>query len=151
MSGQQVVAAVILGVLFLGWGGYIIVSLLRRDPGEPLGSEVELAPNRKAYYDDDELEGRKLDRALMVSLGLLMICAIWIPFYWMRETGRETKALNGFNHRAVERGSGLFSSAKLPALTQSPTSSGIRFGCADCHGASGQGASASIVLSDPTV
>jgi mono/diheme cytochrome c family protein len=151
ISGQQVVAGAILGVLFVGWGLYIILSLLRRDPGEPVGAELELAPNRKPYYDDDALEGPKLDRALIVCLGLLMICAIWIPFYWMRESGREVKALNGFNHRAAERGAGLFSSAKLPAIPQSPTSSGIRFGCADCHGSSGQGGSASIVLSDPTV
>lgn len=151
LSGQQVVAAAILGVLFVGWALYIMLSILRRDPGEPMGSEVELAPNRKPYYNDDALEGPKLDRVLLICLGLLMICALWFPFYWMRETGREAKALNGFNHRAAERGSGLFSSAKLPAIPQSPTSSGIRFGCADCHGSSGQGGSATIVINDPTV
>ena len=33
------------------------------------GSEIELAPNRKPYYDDEELEGRRLERVQLLGLG----------------------------------------------------------------------------------
>jgi mono/diheme cytochrome c family protein len=149
ISPQQTVGALILGAVLLAFGAYVVLTLLRRDPGEPLGSEIELAPNRKPYFEDEVLEGPKLDRALLFSLGMLVIIAIALPLYWLREPGREKKALNGFNIRSVERGAGLFESAKAPVSPQSATSSGIHFGCADCHGAKGQGGQASIVISDP--
>jgi mono/diheme cytochrome c family protein len=149
LSGQQTIAAIVLGVVFVGWALYIILSVTRRDPGEPVGSEMELAPNRKPYYDDDVLEGPRLDRALIICLGLLMVIAIALPLYWLREPGREKNALFGFNQRSAERGSGLFQSTKAPAAPQSATSSGIHFGCADCHGSQGQGGQTTFVVSDP--
>ena len=145
ISGQESIGALIFGLLFVGWVLYVVVTLARRDPGEPPGSEVELAPNRKPYYDDEELEGPRLDRALLVCLGMLMIIAIAIPLYWLREPGRESNALRGFNIRAVNRGAGLFESAKAPTSPTSP----IHFGCADCHGSAGQGGSTSYVVSNP--
>jgi len=48
------VAAVILVVLVAGWLLYIVANLRRARP--ELGSEIELAPNRKPYYSDEELE-----------------------------------------------------------------------------------------------
>ncbi|HEY2428996.1 MAG TPA: hypothetical protein VGI06_08710, partial [Acidimicrobiales bacterium] len=71
LSGQQTIAAIILAVVLGGWALYIILSALHHDPGEPLGAEVELAPNRKPYYDDEVLEGPRLDRSLLICLGLL--------------------------------------------------------------------------------
>jgi len=149
LSGQQTVGALILGAVLLAFGLYVGLTLARRDPGQPVGSEIELAPNRKPYFDDEELEGPRLDRALIFCLGMLIIIAIALPLYWMREPGRETKALNGFNIRSVERGAGLFSSVKTTSPPQSATSSGIHFGCADCHGAKGQGGQTTYVISDP--
>ncbi|HEY2429435.1 MAG TPA: cytochrome c, partial [Acidimicrobiales bacterium] len=54
-------------------------------------------------------------------------------------------ALNGFNQRAIERGAGLFESAKAPSTPTSP----IHFGCADCHGSKGAGGSTTFVVSNP--
>ena len=42
-----------------------------------VGSEIELAPNRKPYYSDEELEGKKLDRTLTFGLvGLFVV--VWL-------------------------------------------------------------------------
>lgn len=141
ISGQQTIGALILGLLFVGFSLFVVLTLARRDPGEPAGSEVELAPNRKRYFDDEALEGPRLDRALLVALGMLMIIAIALPLYWLREPGRQSGALRGFDERAVKRGTSLF------ALTTDP-SPGLHFGCAGCHGAGGVGGSATFVVSD---
>ena len=42
MSGQQTVAIFILGAVGVGFVLYVIAILARRDPGAPVGSEVEL-------------------------------------------------------------------------------------------------------------
>ena len=43
--------------------GFIIYAVVNRRPArKELGSEIELAPNRKPYYDDEELEGKRLER-----------------------------------------------------------------------------------------
>lgn len=141
ISGQQTVGAIILGLMFVGFALFVAVTLTRRDPGEPIGSEIELAPNRKVYYDDDALEGPRLDRALLVALGMLMIVAVGLPLYWLREPGRQSAAVRGFDQRAVERGSSLF------ALTNDPRV-GLHFGCAGCHGAGGVGGAATFVVTD---
>ncbi|MHB8465593.1 MAG: c-type cytochrome [Acidimicrobiales bacterium] len=141
MSGQQTVAILILIVMFVGLLLFTIMSLTHRDPGAPVGSEVELAPNRKAYYDDDVLEGRRLDKALLFSLGMLVIVALSLPLYWLLEPTRQKGALIGFNTRSADRGALLF------AVTTDPRP-GLHFNCAGCHGAGGVGGSASFVVID---
>jgi len=142
ISGQQTIAAIILALVFVGWALFILLTLLRRDPGEPAGSEIELAPNRKPYYEDEVLEGPRLDRALLVSLGLLMVIAIALPLYWLREPGRQKNAAQGFANSSVKRGESLFALATDPRP-------GLHFGCAGCHGAKGVGGSATFIVSDP--
>ena len=150
LSGQQTVAALVMAAVLFAFALYVGLTMWRRDPGEPPGSEVELAPNRKPYYDDDTLEGPRLDRALLVCLGMLTVIAVALPLYWLREPGRQAHALRGFDERAAERGAGLFASVSAPACSQSSTCSGIHFGCADCHGSKGQGGSTTYVVADPS-
>ena len=40
-----------------------------------LGSEIELAPNRKPYYDDETLEGTRLERVQLIGVLLLVVDA----------------------------------------------------------------------------
>jgi mono/diheme cytochrome c family protein len=142
MSGQQTVGIVVLIAMGVGLALFVVMTLIRRDPGAPVGSEVELAPNRKPYYDDEGLEGHRLDKSLLVCLWMLMIIAIALPLYWLVEPTRQAGAVVGFNKRSVQRGAGLF------ALTTDP-SPGLHFGCAGCHGVKGVGGSASFVLTNP--
>ena len=46
-------------VSVLGWVIYYFAN--RKSARPELGSEIELAPNRRPYYDDETLEGSRLD------------------------------------------------------------------------------------------
>ena len=60
------IAWFILIVALGGWGLYAFVNI-RRSRRE-IGSEIRLAANRKPYYDDDELEGKKLERTQLLGI-----------------------------------------------------------------------------------
>ena len=50
------IAWVLLAIMVVGW---IVYAVLNAGAARPeLGSEIELAANRKPYLDDEELEGR---------------------------------------------------------------------------------------------
>ena len=70
-STVTTVGAVIVVLLMVGMVIYIIANV--RSGREEIGSEIELAPNRKPYLSDEELETRKLDRTLRWALVLLII------------------------------------------------------------------------------
>ncbi len=146
LSGQQTVGAIVLAAVLLAFAFYVVLTLRQRDPGEPAGSEIELAPNRRPYFDDDAMEGPRLDRVLLVCLGMLVVIAVALPVYWLREPGRQAKALNGFDNRSVERGAYIFQPTTAPACRQSATCAGFHAGCATCHGSKGQGGSAIYTL-----
>jgi mono/diheme cytochrome c family protein len=101
---------------------YAAVNVLSHGKPE-LGSEIELAPNRKPYLSDEELEGPKLDKTLSVALLVLFVIAIGLPLYWIFEPGRQSNAKADFNTVFVKRGAELFA----------PTEKG-GFNCAFCHG-----------------
>src|SRR5262245_1935904 len=81
------IALVVVGGLAL----YLIVNVRRSGKAE-IGSEIELAPNRKPYLSDEELEGPKLDKVLTYALGLLFVFAIGLPLYWIMEPARANNA-----------------------------------------------------------
>ncbi len=120
---------------------YFVITFRHRDPEVDLGKEIELAPNRKPYFDDEAMEGRRLERALGWALILLVIAAIGPLVYWLNEPGRQAGAVAEFDRKAVDRGRRLF----LP--TDSPEQ-GAHFGCATCHGAQGQGGVAPYTVTD---
>ena len=84
-------------VILIAAALYIVANL--RKGKDEIGSEIELAPNRKPYYTDEELETKKLDRTLLYALGFLVVCAVGLPLYWLHEPARQTGATNGFDKR----------------------------------------------------
>jgi mono/diheme cytochrome c family protein len=136
---QQTLGVAVVVILLLGWFGYIVTHL-NRSP-EPPGAEIELAPNRKPYLDDDELEGPKLSKSVTWSFVLLAITAIGLPLYWAREPGRQAGAERGFDSRAVKRGWSLFQPTDSPEH-------GAHFGCATCHGPNGEGGTTLYTMTD---
>ena len=121
-----VVIAVVTGI---GVVGYILVNLRQGRP--EIGAEVELAPNRKPYYDDEQLEGPRLNKALASGLVLTAIVAVGLPLYWLNEPGRQTGAIENFDQTFINRGARLFA----------PTEEG-GYNCAGCHGSEGVGGQA---------
>ena len=114
--------AIVLAIVFMS--GWIVYAILNRNASRPeIGSEIELAANRKPYYDDEELEGRRLQRVQFIGVILLATITIGLPAYWLAEPSRQAGAINGMENRFVSWGSNLFAS----------TADG-GFNCAGCHG-----------------
>lgn len=136
-TSQQAIGVTVAALLVLGWLCYIAVALRRR-ADEPATQELELAPNRRPYLDDEGLEGPRLTKVLGWALLLLAITSIAPLVYWLDEPSRQAGAARGFDNRAAARGEDLFQ----------PTAAG-GFGCADCHGAAGQGGVANGNIETP--
>lgn len=100
---------------------------------DELGSEVELAANRRPYLSDEELEGTKLDRSLTFALVVLGITSLIIPFYWLAEPGRQDGSLELKNETFVIRGERLYTGGAQ---------------CVNCHAAGGLGGPAPYVFQD---
>ena len=124
-------------VAFAAIAGIIIwrVVSLRRNP------EPKKPQNLEPFLNDEEMEGRKLERVLGLSLIAVLIMAVSIPLYFLVEPSREKSAEDDFDERAVERGAVLF--ANEQSEHYDPTRSLL---CADCHGVDGSGGSANFVI-----
>jgi mono/diheme cytochrome c family protein len=120
-ANTTAIAYIFLVTIVVGFIAYALASLKRVRP--ELGSEIELAANRKPYYDDEELEGKRLERVQFVGLLFLVVSAIGLPLYWVLEPSRQEGALAQSEQRAIGWGEELFA----------PTAEG-GFNCAGCHG-----------------
>jgi mono/diheme cytochrome c family protein len=134
-STQQSVALLILIIASVGWILWILANIRRAKP--EVGAEIELAPNRKPYYSDEELEGVRLERAQLFGLACLVVLGVGLPLYWLAEPGRQAGAIEEFDTVFASRGKGIF------ALTAEGG-----FNCASCHGGL-DGGYAPYTVSDP--
>ena len=71
------IAWVILLVAVLGWIVYGLANI--RSSKREIGSEIKLAANRKPYYDDERLEGEKIERTQFIGLAFLAVVTISTP------------------------------------------------------------------------
>ena len=130
------IAWLIFAVILGGWVVYAFLNL--RQARDELGSEIEMAPNRKPYYDDEELEGPRLTRVLGIGVILLVVIVVGLPLYWILEPARLAGAQDAKVEQFEEWGSRLFA----------PTADG-GFNCAGCHGGmNGGGGAAPFNLTD---
>jgi len=128
-SATRNVGLVILAIVLIGFLFYLLFNLLE-SRGE-VGSEIELAANRKPYHDDDVLETTMLDRSLMSALVLLAIIGLALPLYWLGEPGRQ----EGYVDNTLE----LWTEDGAEAFEES---------CASCHGGGGAGGVAPYALTE---
>jgi mono/diheme cytochrome c family protein len=147
VSAQQSVGVVVALIVVVGWGIYLF-SNAKRARAE-VGSEIELAANRKPYLADEELEGPKLDRALTWGLVSLAIVGVGLPLYWLAEPGRQAGAIDMMRERREGTtymhgpGSEPVGGGALYAVTAEGG-----FNCAGCHGGLA-GAPVPATLTDP--
>ena len=127
-------------LLIVVTAGFIVYAVLNgRSAREELGSEIELAPNRKQYVDDEVLEGRRLEMVQFVGVLLLIVIVIALPLYWVFEPARQAGAVEAQEEIFVDWGERLFA----------PTAEG-GFNCAGCHGGyAGAGGEAAWNVTDP--
>jgi mono/diheme cytochrome c family protein len=128
-STQRTIGLVILAIVFIGGLVYLYFNI--RSAREEIGSEIELASNRKPYLSDEELEGKKLDLALGTSLALLTITAVTLPLYWLGEPGRhEGRDLDTWRI-FTNRGEEIYVEGAQ---------------CVSCHGPEGSGGAVSTAI-----
>ena len=126
--------AVIVG---LGWAIYAFLNL--RSARSEVGSEIELAANRKPYFDDETLEGPRLERMQVLGVLMLAIIVVGLPLYWIFEPSRQAGATEYRDKQFVTWGAGLFASTEDGG-----------FNCAGCHGGmNGVGGVAPFNIADP--
>jgi mono/diheme cytochrome c family protein len=123
VNGIAVVAFVVLAIL--GARG--------RKPAPP--------PNLVEYYDDETMEGAKLEKYLGAAVIFSAILAASLPAYWLLEPTRQTKMDKDFLADSVERGHLRF------AVTGTvPHTEVLQLECARCHGAKAEGGAATYQL-----
>ena len=120
-STQQTIGIVVGILIAVGWLLYLLANVRRARP--ELGSEIELAANRKPYLDDEALEGPRLEKALGWGLVCLTIIGVGLPLYWLAEPGRQAGAIDNFDETFAHRGEGLYATTEEGG-----------FNCAGCHG-----------------
>lgn len=128
---QRAIGFVILAVVVIGTIVWLIANL--RAAQDEVGSEIELAPNRKPYLPDEELEGSKLNLALFSAAGLLAIIGVALPLYWLGEPGRMEGAEKKFEKSFIRGGLNLYEEGAQ---------------CINCHGGNGSGGIATFIIND---
>jgi mono/diheme cytochrome c family protein len=132
---QQSVAYVLVAILAAGAVVWLLANMRRARP--EIGAELELAPNRKPYYDDEGMEGKRLDAFGAWALVAITIVAVGLPLYWLVEPGRQEGAVAYFDQTFVKRGERLYA-----------TTANGGFNCAGCHGGVA-GGNVTYTLTDP--
>ena len=130
-STVTTVGATIVVLMLIGFAIYAIANV--RAGREETGSEIELAPNRKPYYTDEELETTKLNRTLRWALVLLVVVAVGLPLYWLNEPSRQTGAIANFKSTFEARGKVIYTTTAQ---------------CQNCHGPEGTGGQAPYTVLD---
>lgn len=130
-STQRAIGFVVLAVVVIGFVVWLFANL--RDARKEVGSEIELAPNRKQYLEDDELEGHKLNLALFSAAGLLAVIGVALPLYWLAEPGRMDGAIDTYQETFERRGLELYETGAQ---------------CINCHGGNGSGGQATFIIND---
>ena len=121
----------VIGIgIFLSTALYLLVNVFRTGR-EEIGSEIELASNRKDYLSDEELEGRKLDSSLGMGLATLAVISLALPLYWLGEPGRHDGLIELSGNQFASRGSQSYEER-----------------CSACHGPGAVGGVASYTVTD---
>ncbi|HLF40931.1 MAG TPA: c-type cytochrome [Acidimicrobiia bacterium] len=120
----------------LALAAFIAVALLasrRRKAASP----ANLTP----YYDDETLEGPKLERVLGAAVLCSAVLAASLPLYWLLEPARQERMSSDFLADSELRGEERF--ARQGVL---PPSEVLPLECARCHGDTAQGGVATLLL-----
>ncbi len=119
-------------ILVIGLGAVVAYWLFNWVWGrQDIGSEIELAANRKPYLDDAELETNRLDQSLTLGLATLAVIGVALPLYWLGEPGRQEGYVDFTVGQFASRGEELYVEA-----------------CSRCHGPEAVGGVAPFTVLD---
>lgn len=143
---QQTIAFIVFVSAGIGAVFFFIGNSRKAKP--EIGSEIELAPNRKPYLDDEQLEGPRLERVLLWGVLSLMIIGVGLPLYWITEPNRQRGAVDYFDERLAGKTYHHGQPVGGGALFAATDEGG--FNCSGCHGGdAGIGGEVAYTLTDP--
>jgi mono/diheme cytochrome c family protein len=143
---QQSVAIVVFLLIVAGFIAYVAVNVRKAKP--EIGSEIELAANRKPYLDDEALEGPRLERALLWGVLSLMVIGVGLPLYWLTEPNRQEGSVAYWEDRFASNSRAAHQPFGGEGLFKATSEGG--FNCAGCHGGdAGIGGEVQYILTDP--
>lgn len=90
--------------------------------------------NLSPYYNDETLEGPRLERVLGWAVIFSLVVAASLPLYWLFEPNRQESMANALHDDSIARGEELFGDGPH----------GLN--CQRCHGADGGGGAATPIL-----
>jgi mono/diheme cytochrome c family protein len=128
-STERAIGLVILAVVVVGGLAYLLFNLM--SGRKEMGSEIELAPNRKPYYDDEVLETTKLERSQLAGLVTLGVIGVTLPLYWLAEPGRQDGWVDTWDRTFTNRGTEIYEGF-----------------CSSCHGPDAGGGVAAYTITD---
>jgi mono/diheme cytochrome c family protein len=130
-------------IVLLALAGYVIYGVLspRR-----AADEARTPANQTPFFEDEELESRRLERVQGWALLFAAIVAVALPLYWLREPTRQKDSTKYFDKNAVARGATLFANSQSPAYDAA-----VSLQCANCHGLKGEGGTAPTVVNGKNV
>jgi len=121
---------ILLNVIAIGVTFAVIFRYVVSKERNPEPEPANLTP----FLEDDQLEGRRLERVLGASLVFSAIMLIALLAYFIWEPFRTEAAKDQFLERSIERGATLFANDQSPVYE-----SEFSLLCADCHGSDATG------------
>lgn len=130
-------------VVLLALAFYVIYAVLSpRRAAQEEKSPANLTP----FFDDEDLEGRRLERVQGWALLFAAVVAVALPVYWLREPTRQKDSGTYFDKNSVARGATLFANSSSPNYDAATS-----LQCANCHGLKGDGGTAPTVVNGQSV
>ncbi len=136
----------LIWINFIAFGALIFFVVRSVLSPKKAASEEKTPANLTPFYDDEDLESRRLERVQGWALVFAAIIAIALPVYWLREPTRQHQSVNYFDKNAVARGATLFANSSSPAYNAATS-----LQCANCHGLNGGGGVASTTVNGAKV
>jgi mono/diheme cytochrome c family protein len=122
--------------------GALIIYLILAVLSPRKSREIEKSPaNLTPFLEDDDLEGRRLERVQGWALLFAAVIAIALPLYWLREPTRQEQSQRYFDRNSVHRGAVLYARPGTPEYDAA-----VSLQCANCHGDRGEGGSAPATI-----
>jgi mono/diheme cytochrome c family protein len=105
---------------------------------------------------DEVLEGPRLERIMLFGVLTAVGLSIFLPIYWLPESQRQESFDEHFNEESLDRGELIFAvPPPLPeeadpiAFRRAERQIALGMGCANCHGAEGEGGLVPGGFTDP--
>ena len=130
-------------IALLGLAFYVIYAVLSP---KRAADEKTTPANLTPFFEDEELESRRLERVQGWALLFAAIVAVALPVYWLREPTRQKDSTKYFDKNAVARGATLFANSSSPNYDAA-----VSLQCANCHGLKGEGGVAPTVVNGKNV